>query len=251
MKWFLSLIACCLIAQCAMAGDPPITVAMFAGTYSTTDGKNQMGYRLLIKSNGTYQMGLVRPQPEGSDVISAGTASIDKGELFLKPTEPKGQTFRYTPVVWGQRHYLIEFPLQFTNAINFGGEPRDTENGQHFLRLGDWNKKADGLPPLPEPWGSRLLKTPIVGKITASKGNEATVNLGSADGVFVGMTMPFKGDKWSGMTQVSAVTEHECTLDTGAFVEVPVGTAVGSHYFEKPIVTYSKPVHVTVPPTKH
>ncbi len=58
-------------------------------------------------------------------------------------------------VRWGQRHYLISLDAMgdFISRIIGGNEPRSvprSRGGYIFLRDGDWEKPAEGLPELPE-----------------------------------------------------------------------------------------------------
>jgi hypothetical protein len=104
---------------------------------------------------------------------------------------------------WGERRYLVAVDevIEFCNAINSGGEPRIQAHGHFLMRDKDWEKKAEGVPKLPEKYLGFLLKEPIQGKIVAvgeSKTREGssgirfrtttvTLNVGKKQGVLAGM----------------------------------------------------------------
>lgn len=111
---------------------------------------------------------------------------------------PQKTEFVLYPVTWGERRYLIyESDLDdFTDAINFGLEPRDfspqnTYYGSFLLRDGDEEKKTKGVPTLPSKYVDRLLSKPITATIvsveTVGKEQVATIDQGRLAGVKVGM----------------------------------------------------------------
>lgn len=73
----------------------------------------------------------------------------------------------FIPLKWGERRYLIpaDEVIKFVNAINFGSEPRSGIHGSFLLREGDHNKKAEGLPSLPEKYLPYLLSQPIKAEV--------------------------------------------------------------------------------------
>ena len=108
------------------------------------------------------------------------------------------------PVRWGKRIYLIDDKRMtaFCGFVNFGSEPREDIQGDFYAKMAE--KKADevldnnlvnmekphGLPEVPERWKSDLLKNPVEGKIVAKLPDDrARINVGSADGLKVGMLL--------------------------------------------------------------
>jgi hypothetical protein len=107
------------------------------------------------------------------------------------------------PVFWGRRIYILgarDFS-GFVNALNFGEEPRtfacgnETLMSQALVRASgrEWQDElppAVGLPLLPEPLASRILKAPLEGRITAvHRDGTADVDIGADHGAFVGMRL--------------------------------------------------------------
>jgi hypothetical protein len=50
-------------------------------------------------------------------------------------------------------------PIDFVNAINLGHEPRDRVHGMYYLRDGDEDKPAPGLPDLPPAYKALIRAT--------------------------------------------------------------------------------------------
>jgi len=109
-----------------------------------------------------------------------------------------------TPVLWGNRHYLIPpgEMVEFANDVNAGLEPRKDIHGTYLLRRGDERKKARGAPAIPAEYRGYLLSAPIRARVSSvgesrtekqseclSKGRVTPVTLaaGSGKGVKVGM----------------------------------------------------------------
>ncbi len=57
----------------------------------------------------------------------------------------------FVVVNWGDRTYLLTvFEIEdFRDAISAGTEPRKTAAGAFWLKVGDWNRNADGEPVIP------------------------------------------------------------------------------------------------------
>ncbi len=109
-----------------------------------------------------------------------------------------------TPVLWGDRHYLIpsDEMVEFTNRINAGFEPREGMFGSFLLRRGDEKKEAHGDPSMPAEYRSYLLAAPITARISSigkshienctgcdwkRRVTPVTLDAGSLRGVKVGM----------------------------------------------------------------
>jgi hypothetical protein len=70
---------------------------------------------------------------------------------------------RLLPVRWGDRHYLADADnlARFVNAIHAGSEPRNHAHGGLFLRRGDEQLAAPGLPDLPSAWLHQIRLQPL------------------------------------------------------------------------------------------
>jgi len=120
---------------------------------------------------------------------------------ILETDEPfKPDTRELQIVRWGERLYLLD-EEEFGNlieAINLGFEPRSVDGyrtfyGEIYLREGDENKPAPGLPPLPAEFLHGLLPAPVIATIVEirKEGENliATIDRGSADGLRKKMTL--------------------------------------------------------------
>ncbi len=97
---------------------------------------------------------------------SEGLTRLVNDHLILAPDEPDakpddptgfgGTSTDFVPVRWGDRLYLVpaKYGEAFSNQVNRGWEPRANAHGRFYLREGDWEKKATGLPNLPAEWQS-------------------------------------------------------------------------------------------------
>lgn len=198
----------------------------FAGSYSFSWSFG--GSSIKLNADGTFQEDsgscTFTTQQSGTYVYSDGTLKFkiakytgkqnyDAKEVDLFDAKLRRQFFGYPedakdepmetefalhPVTWGERIYLIyESDLDdFTDAINFGLEPRDFSPqdiyyGSFLLRDGDEEKKAKGVPALPTKFADRLLSKPITATIvsveTAGKEQVATIDQGRLAGVKVGV----------------------------------------------------------------
>lgn len=105
---------------------------------------------------------------------NCGAVQLADGRLQLAASFPNPESGirlpgEVVPVAWGERRYLLaeEQLGGFVNAVNSGGEPRDSMHGSFLLRNGDDARPVAGQPELPAPWGARLLDQPIVATIAA------------------------------------------------------------------------------------
>ena len=216
----MGILVSLLLAVPCVAQDKPLpapTLADVTGDYYYGDGLG-VNRSLTIDKAGTFTYrwdGCL-----GEYDRAAGTASIQDGHLILKPDQP-GDRKRlraidtdFAPVRWGERTYLIPYSngKAFCSAINGGvSEPRDGAHGSFYLRKGDWEKKVDGLPTVPKTWQPWLLAKPVRGAVTAVlPGGKAIVNMGSRDGVCVGLEMWNTND--FSAVEVIAVAEGSCTV---------------------------------------
>lgn len=175
-----------------------LTRADVAGVYVRGDG---LGVNESIEffENGTFLYG--SEGCLGTYDSRSGWWTLAAGEIRLKiahqlkeceakescPSFP----LSYRVLFWGSRLYVIpkgseDFLFQELRASNF--EPRAYWNGSLYLREGDWKRATTGPPSLvPHP---RLTLRPIRGEIVdVSSDGSATINVGSSQGVRVGMTL--------------------------------------------------------------
>jgi hypothetical protein len=206
----------------------PAIDADAVGTYTTGPGGIAgFGYLLKVAGNATYAMSVSSCLPAGPP--ERGAASVECGELVLTSRGHPPTVTRYTAVAWGDRRYLIDDILAFANAVNLGDEPRATESGPFLLRVGDWKQAGTGLPKVPDAWTDKLLKEPIGGKVTATTESEATVDLGSENGVFVGMRLALKSaDGKTGRATVKEVRDRDATIVPDSQGTFAAGDSVSS-----------------------
>jgi hypothetical protein len=185
-------------------------VAIVAGDYYFGDGLG-VNCSLTVKREGRFSF--VWRGCLGIYDQNMGEAKVEAGHLILKPEKPNvregfhGMATDYIPVRWGERLYLIPETerREFCNHVNWGGEPRDGPHGHFYLRQGDWDKKATGLPGVPKDWDSLLLKKPLQGRvIEVLGGGQARVDLGADSGVWKGMDL-WADTKGFGLVQVDEV----------------------------------------------
>jgi hypothetical protein len=140
----------------------------------------------------------------------------------------EGTYIDFTPVRWGDRHYLIpnEKLISFCNAVNSREEPRKQSFGSFLLRQGDEKKLAPGAPQLPSAYRQFLLEHPILAEVnkidsaTYSNGKGGThwrtttaeLNIGSTNGVFKGMEFFLVWPDEVQSTQVEALSANSCTV---------------------------------------
>lgn len=208
------LIMLCLVAL--PQSKTPISLRDIIGEYSKSYDKG--GDTIEFKADGTFQS--VRTN-DTNKFFYAGTYKFDGKVLDLTydskaykvtdVTEEFEDEFAknnsssklisgiYVPVRWGERMYLIDSLRHFCTAVNLGLEPLDKELkvvlmftgnnnlAYNYLRKGDENKTANGLPEVSEEYKSYLLAKPLVGKILEIKREDNTtmaqINLGRRDGI--------------------------------------------------------------------
>ena len=141
--------------------------------------------------------------------LNYGSVEATSGRLKLLFEHPNqrgigGFEPELTPVVWGDRHYLIPpgEMHQFASDVNGGLEPRKEIYGLYLLRRGDERKKVRGAPTIPAEYRGYLLAAPIRARVSSvgesrpdkryeclSKGRVTPVilDVGSGKGVKVGM----------------------------------------------------------------
>lgn len=142
-----------------------------------------------------------------------GRVEFSEGLIKLIPdhTVPaegmRGIALNWTPVVWGDRHYLVatDALLDFVNSVNNGYEPSFRGlgfGGSYFKKKGDENIRVSGVPNVPQSYRRYLLTKPIrgnvklVGNFNVEKIDDGksevrtttvTLDVGSKQGVMVGM----------------------------------------------------------------
>jgi hypothetical protein len=123
--------------------------------------------------------------------------------------------------------------LAFCNAVNRGEEPRDSPYGDFLLGEGQEKDPVQGLPVLPEPWPSYLLKGPAEGVVTEVLPElRAKVRLGRKRGLLPGMVLlPTEGLLFSDQV-VESVGGGDAVVRAlypdGMFREIRVGDVVGT-----------------------
>jgi hypothetical protein len=164
-------------ARSLKAADPPeINWSQLAGDYFYGDGFEN-NHTLKIHDNGTFTYH--RDGCSGTLEALEGTIRRGRNRLSLTPlntskSSGKGLSRELMSVTWGERHYLIPTNdlLGFVNSINRGTEPTTHgSRGMYFLREGDWDRSADGLPGLPAEWLSRILPQPVTARIVGKNEN--------------------------------------------------------------------------------
>jgi len=170
-----------------------------AGTYEY--GFIRDDYGLELTERGEFFFHWFGCPSVGAGYADAGTVKLAGGYLVLTPSEARpGGAARwpteFLPIRWGTRQYLVpkEGVLDFCNAINQGDEPRCQRHGSFFLRAGDWNQPAPGLPDLPTSWLEQVLAKPVQGELTAREGETHwRISLRANDGLRVGMRLTARG----------------------------------------------------------
>jgi hypothetical protein len=180
----------------AVRGDRhEVTIAAVAGDYYLGDG---LGVNCSLKLGPDDRFSFGWRGCLGVYDQNAGVARVEAGHLILKTERPnaregfRGTPTDFIPVRWGARLYLIPEGdgREFCNAVNQGTEPRAGIHGRFYLRRGDWEKKAEGRPDVPEAWKPLLLTGPLRGRVfEVLGGDRARVDLGSDVGVWRGMEM--------------------------------------------------------------
>src|SRR6185437_522232 len=193
------------------------------------------GYLLHLSNDGRYR--IEESDCTSSWVSQVGTAELRDGCLYLTPDmlrkKDAGPAKPITLFVlhWGRRDYLIDRDAlwDFVGDINAGFEPRSDERGA-FLRLGDWQRKVKGSPPLPAPWADHLLAKPLIGKVMEVKAkDQITINVGGGQQVFAGMHL-WLADNQNVMVEVTAFTDSSCTAKSIIGDAPPPGSRLTSRF---------------------
>lgn len=173
-----------------------LTRADVAGVYVRGDGYGNQAIEFY--ENGTFlydSQGCVNyDSKSGWWTLAAGEIRM-RIAYQLEECEAKEDCttipLSYRVLFWGSRLYVIpkggeDNLFQELRASNF--EPRAYWNGLLYLREGDWKRHTTGPPSLvPHP---RLALRPIRGEIVdVSPDGAATINVGSSQGVRIGMTL--------------------------------------------------------------
>ncbi len=216
------------------------------GTEKTTTGTFQVadGKVLFVISKSTLRgvrerdLDLLDPQDRK---MAGETHTVDK-------------EFSMVPIRWSDRMYLIpeSHMKQFAEAVSMGIEPRDFMRtrmslwmGSFYLRAGDENKKATGLPPLPQPWLDLLLKAPVTAKVIRIDKTEkidewynlytATIDRGRIHGLKSGMKLviPGQGESWNG-PEVISVKQRTAQIKVRIYErQLKIGDVVTSRYLDQ------------------
>lgn len=151
-----------------------------------------------------------------------------------------GEEERWLPeklirVRWDKRRYLIadDGMLAFCNAVNQGEEPRPHHYGEFLLGDGQEKIAVRGLPEVPEPWSSYLLKAPVEGAITKVLPDlRARVNIGQKQGLRPGMELVPTEEFLFSEQVVESVEQNEAVLKTrhpnGMYRKIQVGDVVST-----------------------
>jgi hypothetical protein len=133
-------------------------------------------------------------------------------------------------IPWGERSYLVEPSelVAFCNNVNNGQEPRQSVTGLFFLRDGDWEKEAKGLPRVPDEVKDYVLSRPIVAKIVnvmpfkknvqivghavLEDGYPVVIDRGKEDGLRLGMRLTRPGEFNTIIAFVTSVDDKQSTL---------------------------------------
>lgn len=115
----------------------------------------------------------------------------DKVLLYLGPKDANVLYDTFNIVIWDKRTYIIQDKkmVSFCNAVNLVIEPRSSEYGDYYLKIDRktnnimFRQPVSGFPKVPKTWESYMLKKVLIGKITNTRGDIGTINLGLADGI--------------------------------------------------------------------
>lgn len=168
-----------------------------------------------------------------------GTAQLVEGQFVLRLApgvdQRDGRPFVPGPyfVAWGDKRYAVEPAdmLVFVNAVNAMGNPAALCAGAGFKcvamnRTAPATPLSAGLPVLPPPWGSFLLKMPVEARVlermpyTTTVHNEyrlvktrLVIDKGVESGLKPGMTLHFKRTRGFGSSTVTVErVERDTTL---------------------------------------
>jgi hypothetical protein len=161
---------------------------------------------------------------EGNNETSTGNEASARGTIY-----------RLMPVRWSDRLYLINEDdlLQFCNAINAGVEPRQAQGtfgffGTFYLRAGDENKPAAGIPEVPETWRAYILNRPVTGRISDIRNNVATVNIDRGHGLKEGMQFVIGDREPSIFGGLRITSVAETTVEAEVYDNIRIGDVVST-----------------------
>jgi len=198
----------------------PMSFTEVAGKYHIDD-RFDFRFTLILKPSGVFSF--LHIECMGVPERRSGTYIIHGNRIVLRPkpwdrTENDSAFDRALMVIpWDSRIYLIPPArmLEFCNAINAGLEPRRSDLGYFYLRVGDENKSVEGSPALPIQWRAFVLRRPVIGNVIRIDQDEVveqrksdgcrdwdvivpavvTVDVGSQDGLQPGMRLFGHNDK--------------------------------------------------------
>lgn len=149
------------------------------------------GESLLLASDGTYRRSYWTDGGGGD--VKEGRFQRRDNLVIIEPVHSDGPDYsllsnQLLEVHWGARSYLVgDTPSaleSFCSAVNVGSEPRSKDNGAFLLRDSDETIAVTGLPSLPEPWSTYLLRSPLQGHtLEIAPDGTAWVDLGARQGV--------------------------------------------------------------------
>lgn len=198
----------------------PMSFTEVAGDYRIDD-RFDFRFTLILKPSGVFSFFHI--ECLGVPERRTGTFNIHGNRIVFRPKpwdrpEKDSALDRDLMVIpWGSRIYLIPSArmLEFCNAINAGLEPRRSDLGYFYLRVGDENKSTEGPPSLPIRWREFVLKKPVIGNVIRIDQDEVveqrvsdgcrnrdiiapaivTVDVGFQDGLQPGMKLFGHNDK--------------------------------------------------------
>ena len=198
------------------------TLETLAGEYFRGDGF--VNETLTLSPEG--RVSLTWWADDGGRSAIDGRAEVAGRLLVVHPSSSKSNRAvpdksdrSYAPVRWGERLYLVptDRMLSFCNEVNLGLEPRTDRHGQFFVRRNRGMTRAapppaKGAPGLPAPWEQFLLKRPLNGLLTeVVREGVVRINLGSEDGIRVGMELWVHEARPHGEVVVLDVHKKDCT----------------------------------------
>jgi hypothetical protein len=173
-----------------------------AGQYTASEGVG-ISYGLLIDEK--LKFVFTFRSDDGIRIVVTGYCKIRDKSIVLHANNFVNDFFKdfyilsafanktgveFFPVHWDKRTYLIMSGKEqdFCNSINLGIEPSilpgeflfKTDNAENFLGI---------FPTVPKTWEKFLFKKQISGKITTTREESATINLGTSDGICTGMLL--------------------------------------------------------------
>jgi hypothetical protein len=239
-----SAVLCGLNASYAQG--PSESLGTLAGEYFLGDGRG-VNKSLVLSSDGRVLV--TWSADDGGRSEANGRAEVTGQQLVIHGSSSQSTRVirsadcRFTFVRWGKRVYLIpgDRMLSFCNAINLGLEPRADMHGQFFLRVtrGQGRRApvpAEGVPGLPVAWEHVLLKEPLHGVVTGVvREGVVTINLGSKDGIRVGMELWVEEAAAPFATiTVAEVSEANCTARSNYTVKGEPEPPYGAFPLPKP-----------------